>query len=130
MVNDPDGLGERVAGILAAEHGDSWRDLIRINGAAWLRIADERSQSGDDLYGGRLARLCVPTLIVHGAKDPRTEPGELEAIRATIPQARVALIAEGGHSPHNERLAAAAVTREAERFLADISAEVDAARPR
>lgn len=130
MMNDPDGLGDRVAGILAAEHGDSWRDLIRINGAAWLRIADERSQSGDDLYGGRLARLRVPTLIVHGAKDPRTEPGELEAIRATIPQARVALIAEGGHSPHNERLAAADVTREAERFLADISAEVDAARPR
>jgi pimeloyl-ACP methyl ester carboxylesterase len=130
MLNDPDGLGERVAGILAAEHGDSWRDLIRINGAAWLRIADERGRPDDDLYGGRLARLRVPTLIVHGAKDPRTEPGELDAIRDTIPQARLALIAEGGHSPHNERLAAAAVTREAERFLADISAEVDATRPR
>jgi len=130
MMNDPDGLGDRVAGILAAEHGDSWRDLIRINGAAWLRIADERSWRGDDLYGGGLADLRVPTLIVHGAKDPRTEPGELEAIRAAIPRARVALIAEGGHSPHNERLAAAAVTRETERFLADISAEVDATRPR
>jgi len=130
MMNDPDGLGDRVAGILAAEHGDSWRDLIRINGSAWLRIADERSRPGDDLYGGRLADLRVPTLIVHGAKDPRTEPGELDAIRAAIPQARVALIAEGGHSPHNERLAAAAVTREAEQFLADISADVDATRPR
>lgn len=130
MMNNPDGLGDRVAGILSAEHGDSWRDLIRINGAAWLRIADERSHPDDDLYGGRLAQLRVPTLIVHGAKDPRTEPGELDAIRAAIPHARVALIAEGGHSPHNERLAAAAVTREAERFLADISADVDATRPR
>jgi valacyclovir hydrolase len=130
MMHDPDGLGERVAGILAAEHGDSWRDLIRINGVAWLRIADERSRPDEDLYGGRLAQLRVPTLIVHGAKDPRTEPGELEAIRASIPQARVALIAEGGHSPHNERLAAAAVTREAERFLADISADVNATRRR
>jgi len=130
MMNDPDGLGDRVAGILAAEHGDSWRDLIRINGVAWLRIADERRRPDDDLYGGRLAHLRVPTLIVHGAKDPRTEPGELDAIRATIPQARVALIAEGGHSPHNERLTAAAVTREAERFLAHLSAEIDATRPR
>ena len=61
MMTDPDGLGERVAGILAAEHGDSWRDLIRINGVAWLRIADERSGRDDDLYGGRLSQLRVPT---------------------------------------------------------------------
>jgi pimeloyl-ACP methyl ester carboxylesterase len=130
MMNDPDGLGERVAGILAAEHGDSWRDLIRINGVAWLRIADERRRPDDDLYGGRLSHLRVPTLIVHGAKDPRTEPGELDAIRAAIPHARVALIAEGGHSPHNERLATDAVTREVERFLADISTAADPVRPR
>jgi pimeloyl-ACP methyl ester carboxylesterase len=130
MMNDPDRLGERVAGILAAEHGDSWRDLIRINGVAWLRIADQRSRPDEDLYGGRLSRLRVPTLVVHGGKDPRTEPGELEAIRAAIPHARVALIGEGGHSPHNERLAADAVTGEAERFLAEIGAEADAARPR
>ena len=130
MMRDPDGLGERVAGILAAEHGDSWRDLIRINGIAWLRIAAERRGDGDDLYGGRLSDLRVPTLIVHGAKDPRTEPGELDALRAAIPHARVAVIAEGGHSPHNERLAADAVTREAARFLADIAAAVDATRPR
>jgi len=130
MMNNPDGLGERVAGILATEHGDSWRDLIRINGVAWLRIADEQSGPDDDLYGGRLSQLRVPTLIVHGAKDPRTEPGELEAIRAAVPDARVAVIAEGGHSPHNERLAADAVTRAVERFLADISANVDATRRR
>ncbi|HKB10416.1 MAG TPA: alpha/beta fold hydrolase [Vicinamibacterales bacterium] len=120
MMDNPDGLGERVAGVLGGEHGESWRDLIRINGVAWLRIADERPAPDADLYDGRLAQMRVPALIVHGAKDPRTEPGELEAIRAALPHARVAVLAEGGHSPHSERLVAAEVTRAAEEFLADV----------
>ena len=45
-MRDPDGLGERVADVLAREHGDGWRDLIRTNGDAWLRIADERVGAG------------------------------------------------------------------------------------
>jgi len=49
MMADPDGLGERVAGILAQEHGDRWRDVIRINGIAWRRIADERPTPDADL---------------------------------------------------------------------------------
>jgi 3-oxoadipate enol-lactonase len=121
MMDTPDGLGDRVMSILARDHGESWRDLIRINGAAWLRIADERPTPEADLYGGRLSQLRVPTLIVHGAKDPRTEPGELEALRAAIPHARVALIEEGGHSPHSERLAADEVTGAAEAFLSAIA---------
>ena len=40
-MRDPDGLGERVTGVLAREHGDGWRDLIRTNGDAWLRIAGD-----------------------------------------------------------------------------------------
>src|SRR5882762_4114893 len=43
MMRDPDGLGERVTSVLAREHGDRWRDLIRTNGDAWLRIANDRS---------------------------------------------------------------------------------------
>jgi pimeloyl-ACP methyl ester carboxylesterase len=125
MMDNPDGLGERVAAVLAREHGEAWRDLIRINGVAWLRIADERAAPDADLYGGRLSQLRVPTLIVHGAKDPRTEPGELDAIRAAMPHARVALIAEGGHSPHSERLAADDVTRAAEGFLSEIAMQAD-----
>jgi pimeloyl-ACP methyl ester carboxylesterase len=70
--------------VLAREHGDGWRDLIRTNGDAWLRIADDPSAAADDLYGGRLADLRVPTLVIHGARDPRTEPGELEAIREAL----------------------------------------------
>jgi len=119
MMRDPDGLGDRVAGVLAHEHGVSWRDVIRINGVAWRRIADERSTPDEDLYGGRLSELRVPTLVVHGAKDPRTEPGELEALRARLSRARFAIIAEGGHSPHSERLTADEVTEVARRFLSE-----------
>jgi pimeloyl-ACP methyl ester carboxylesterase len=125
MMENPDGLGERVTGVLARDHGEAWRDVIRINGQAWLRIADERKTPDEDLYGGRLPHLRVPTLIVHGAKDPRTEAGELDAIRAALPHARLALIAEGGHSPHSERLAAGEVTRAAERFLSEIAMPAD-----
>jgi pimeloyl-ACP methyl ester carboxylesterase len=117
MMRDPDGLGERVAAVLARDHGEGWRDVIRMNGIAWRRIADERTAPDEDLYAGELPRLRVPTLIVHGARDPRTEPGELDAIRASLPHARLALIAEGGHSPHSERLTADEVTAVAMEFL-------------
>jgi len=120
MMRNPDELGERVAAVLARDHGDSWRDVIRMNGVAWRRIADERTSPDDDLYAGRLSQLRVPTLVVHGAKDPRTEPGELEALCARLPHARLALVAEGGHSPHSERLTADEVTMVAARFLRDL----------
>jgi len=117
MVRNSDELGERVAAVLERDHGDSWRDVIRINGAAWRRIADERTLPDEDLYAGQLSQLRVPALVVHGAKDPRTEPGELDALCARLPHARLALIAEGGHSPHSERLTADEVTRAARDFL-------------
>jgi pimeloyl-ACP methyl ester carboxylesterase len=124
MMQNPDGLGERVTAVLAREHGPSWRDLIRTNGDAWLRIArarshpdDDLSRPDDDLYGGRLGGLRVPALLIHGARDPRTEPGELEALRAALPAARIAVLAEGGHSPHSERPTADETTRLAREFL-------------
>jgi pimeloyl-ACP methyl ester carboxylesterase len=88
MLRDPDGLGERVTQTLARDHGDGWRDLIRTNGDAWLRIANDPSAPTADLYDGRLAELRVPTLVIHGARDPRTEPGELEAMRDAIGRTR------------------------------------------
>jgi pimeloyl-ACP methyl ester carboxylesterase len=122
MMRDPDGLGERVAGVLAREHGDGWRDLIRTNGDAWLRIAGDPLAPAPDLYGGRLGELGLPTLVIHGALDPRTEPGELDAMRAALHRRadampHFAVLPEGGHSPHSERATADEVTRIVESFV-------------
>jgi pimeloyl-ACP methyl ester carboxylesterase len=119
MKGNPDGLGERVAAVLAREHGDAWRDVIRTNGDAWRRIADERPTPDADLYGGRLRTLGLPTLVVHGGRDPRTEPGELDALRAALPDARFEILPEAGHSPHSERATGDEVTRTAQRFLSE-----------
>src|SRR5262249_52679703 len=110
MRDRPDDLGERVVSILDRDHGPRWRALIRANGVAWLRLADEAASARVDLYDGCLPRLRVPTLLIHGAGDPRTEPGELDALSASIDGARCELLAAGGHSPHSERATADAVT--------------------
>ncbi len=126
MMRDPEGLGDRVVATLAREHGDGWRDLIRTNGDAWLRIASDASTLETDLYGGRLGDLQVPTLVLHGARDPRTEPGEFEALREVLSRnARAArhfaVLPEGGHSPHSERATADEVTNVAQCFLRELS---------
>jgi len=113
MDQDPDGFGPRVTERLAADHGDRWRDVLRMGGRAWLSIA---ATPGDDFWGGRLRELRVPALVLHGADDPRTEPGELERLRE-VPAASIQLIPGGGHSPHSERGAAAAATAAAAAFL-------------
>ena len=128
MMDDPDALGTRVTDVLAREHGERWRDLIRTNGAAWQQIAAERTPHDADLYGGRLATLGVPALVVHGARDPRTEPGELDALRAALGGvATFAVLPEGGHSPHAERATADEVTRIAGRFLGELAGRRPAA---
>lgn len=119
MAGDPGLLGERVTGTLAREHGeDYWHKLIVINGAAWLGISDEATHDTHDLYDGKLSELRVPALFIHGSRDPRTEPGELDAVRAQLPNARIEIIEGGGHSPHSESAAAAESNRVASEFLA------------
>jgi len=125
MTRDPDGLGERATGVLARAHGERWREVLRANGDAWLRIAADPTAATSDLYGGLLGDLRVPTLVIHGGKDPRTEPGELDAMRDVLTRRAEALrhfevLPEGGHSPHSERATADEVTQLAERFVREL----------
>jgi pimeloyl-ACP methyl ester carboxylesterase len=118
MVNDPDAFGERVTRKLAEEHGeDYWRTIIRAAGRAWIDIA---ATPNEDFYEHRLHELRVPMLVVHGADDPRTEPGELDRIRREVPAARIEMIEGGGHSPHSARATAAQVTRVVDSFLGSL----------
>ncbi len=118
LAADPGSLDPRVARVLASEHGASyWPTLVRLHGRAWLDLADRSPSPDADLYGGRLPQLRVPTLVLHGRQDPRTEPGEIEAMRRQLPHAVFAILDEGGHSPHSERNTADEATRVAAAFL-------------
>jgi pimeloyl-ACP methyl ester carboxylesterase len=115
MADNPDGFGPRVTARLAADHGDDyWRTVLRAGGRAWLDIA---ATPDDDFYDHRLADIAVPVLVLHGADDPRTEPGELDRIAREVPGATIHMIAGGGHAPHSERAASAEATAVAARFL-------------
>ncbi|HEX3474613.1 MAG TPA: alpha/beta fold hydrolase [Kofleriaceae bacterium] len=115
MHKDPDGFGPRVAARLAADHGDDhWRTVLRAGGRAWLDIA---ATPGDDFFDHRFGELAVPVMVLHGADDPRTEPGELDGVVRALPRAAVHVIAGAGHAPHSERGASAEATGAAVRFL-------------
>lgn len=118
MAEDPDGFGPRVTGRLAADHGEGyWRTVLGFGGRAWLALAAGAASPEGDFYRGRLGELAVPTLVLHGADDPRTEPGELDRVRREVPHAEIRILPGAGHSPHSERSAAAAATAAAAAFL-------------
>jgi len=125
MRDAPEDLGERVVATLRREHGDRWRPLISTNGAAWLQIADEAVSPDADLYDGRLGEVRAPVLLIHGARDPRTAPGEIAALTAALGNAvyAVRMLPDGAHSPHSERATADEVTALARDFrpLAEVT---------
>jgi pimeloyl-ACP methyl ester carboxylesterase len=96
--------------------------IMKLHARAWLQIGADARSPTDDFYDGRLSALTVPTLIIHGARDPRTEPGEIDALHEAIlsgPPARIEMLDAGGHSPHSERATADAVTGLARAVLHD-----------
>ncbi len=118
MATAPEAFGERVTAVLKKEHGDSyWRELICSEGQAWLEIAGVARGSHKDLFDGRLSQLRVPTLILHGSDDPRTEQWELAAVRAELPRATLVMIEGGGHSPHSEAASSSVFGRHLRQWL-------------
>jgi pimeloyl-ACP methyl ester carboxylesterase len=113
---DPDRFGESIARELLADHGPGWREVIRMESRAWLRIIEEGRLGRRDLYQGRFGEIPCPALLLHGRRDPRTEPGEIEAALEALPGARVAWL-EAGHSPHTSAGAGPECTRLATEFL-------------
>jgi pimeloyl-ACP methyl ester carboxylesterase len=118
LAYQPETLDAELRERFAWEHGaDYWQKLITIHAKAWLQIAAESTGAQDDLYAGRLREITAPTLFIHGRLDPRTEPGELAAVRAQLPQREMQILENGSHSLHSEGVTADLVTRTAGKFL-------------
>jgi pimeloyl-ACP methyl ester carboxylesterase len=127
---EPDRLDARLVKGLAADHGAPyWREVVRMEGEAWLDIFEKAFDPAHDLYEGRLAELRVPALVVHGALDPRTEPGELDEVRRRLPDARFHVIAEAKHCPHHERAHATECGRLVREFLDGLGLDAPGALP-
>ena len=115
MLEAPERFGPKVTARLAADHGDDqWRAVLAAGGRAWLDIA---ATPDDDFFDGRFGDIAVPVLVLHGADDPRTEPGELDRVRRALPGAAFHVIAGAGHAPHSERASSAQAADAAARFL-------------
>lgn len=101
MAENPTSFGTEVSQILAQEHGeDNWQQVLKIEGAVWLRIiANSNNQS--DLFQGQLSQLQCPVMLLHGSRDPRTEADELAQVQDALPHAHLHLIEGSGHSPHS-----------------------------
>lgn len=122
LARSPEALGAELCERFAQEFGaDDWRATIVNHARAWSQIALASDDQGNDLYGGRLHELAAPALLIHGELDPRTEPGELAAVAAELPQAEMRILAGAGHSPHSETAFADLATNIAREFLIEHS---------
>jgi pimeloyl-ACP methyl ester carboxylesterase len=112
----PERFGEAVAAALRRDHGEGWREVVGAGGRAWLSIIEEGRAGRPDLFDGRFGEIRAPTLLLHGRRDPRTEPGEIEAALRALPSARLALV-DASHCPHASERAGGEATGIAVRFL-------------
>ena len=114
MISEPDIVSGRAREALIRDHGERWRQVLEWNAAAWLAIGES---GPSDLYDGKLSQLAVRALFIDGSADPRTEPGDPEAIRRALPHAEFRVIEGAGHSPHSEPGSAEECVRIAADFL-------------
>jgi 3-oxoadipate enol-lactonase len=112
----PERFGPRMAEALERDHGARWREVLGAGGRAWLSIIAEGKAGRPDLFEGRFGEIRAPTLLLHGSRDPRTEPGELAAAQRALPAARLALV-DAAHCPHASEKVGAEATRLAVEFL-------------
>ena len=115
MIAERPALGDGVTAVLARDHGAGWPQVLARHSRAWHSIAREAASDEEDFYGGRLNTIAVPVLVIHGACDPRTEPGEIEAIGRAV---HTVILPAGGHSPHSEPATADDVSRLVRAFIA------------
>ncbi len=115
-VEAPERFGEAVIAAVSRDHGERWREVLAAGGRAWLELIAEGERGRADLYGGRFGEIRAPTLILHGRRDPRTEPGEIEAAARALPSARVEWI-DAAHSPHSSAAGGARAVEAAVAFL-------------
>jgi 3-oxoadipate enol-lactonase/4-carboxymuconolactone decarboxylase len=119
-------FGPAIAAALAADHGADWREVVARGARAWLGIIERGLATGADLFDGRLGELRAPVLLLHGRRDPRTEPGEVDLALRALPAARVAWF-DSAHAPHASATEGPRCVAEAVAFLAG-HARVAAAR--
>jgi len=113
----PEDFGADKVAALRRDHGDArWSTIVRAGARAWLRIIARGEREGGDLFDGRLSEVACPVLLLHGARDPRSEPGEIEAAREALPGAVFELL-DSGHSPHSSSRMSGEATGAVERFL-------------
>ncbi len=117
VYDDPNLLPEAARVKLAHYHGeDYWPQVIRNWAGAWIELY----QREGDLYRHRLAEVRSPVLIIHGAHDEHTPVLEMEELARRIPNTRLVIYPDGGHSLHDQRETREACTREAWEFLHNI----------
>jgi pimeloyl-ACP methyl ester carboxylesterase len=112
----PDRFGEATAAGLERDHGDGWRQVVAMGARAWLRIIRGAGPGPPDLYQGRLGEIAAPVLLLHGSRDPRTEPGEIEEAHRLLRGSRLRLV-DAGHSPHSSARSGAEARQAALEFL-------------
>jgi non-heme chloroperoxidase len=114
MYDDPNLLPEAARVKLAHYHGeDYWPQVIRNWAGGWIELY----QRDGDLYRDRLAEIRSPVVIIHGAHDEHTPVSEMVELARRIPDARLVVYPDGGHSLHDQRETREACTREAREFL-------------